>query len=196
MTSTWHFFHILSHKRHKTDHQMSHAAMTVLLCRFHKTKEVRETVRIQLLMPPPPKQQLRKKETFQYWNSAWQPPSEIWLQCSTVTSISSLLGIVIYLSKRGQGRGRRRERESFHTHLHFLRLLTWLMKQLTQWLTPVHQVTKKSPKGPEMARYWFPLFPRSIPISPAISLWQFAYSLGLLYKIKKSEQETCPVMYK
>lgn len=27
---------------------MSHAAMTVLLCRFHKTKEVRETVRIQL----------------------------------------------------------------------------------------------------------------------------------------------------
>lgn len=114
MTSTWHFFHILSHKRHKTDHQMSHAAMTVLLCRFHKTKEVRETVRIQLLMPPPPKQQLRKKETFQYWNSAWQPPSEIWLQCSTVTSISSLLGIVIYLSKRGQGRGRRRERELSH----------------------------------------------------------------------------------
>lgn len=38
---------------------MSHAAMTVLLCRFHKTKEVRETVRIQLLMSPPP--QKKKK---------------------------------------------------------------------------------------------------------------------------------------
>lgn len=63
--------------------------------------------------------------------------------------LRSLTGIVIFVSER--------ERERCSTCPHLLGLLTWLMKQLAQWFTPVHRVTKKSPGRPE---YWFPTLPQ------------------------------------
>lgn len=57
---------------------------------------------------------------LEYWNWAWQPPREIWLLSSPVTSISSFLwGDVIYLSGVGQDSG---ERKSQPNCVHLLGL--------------------------------------------------------------------------
>ena len=154
-----------------------------LLCyvRFRQTEDATGTVKTQLLcchLPPPPHKKkknsrLRKQadQDGRLWRIGTQPdnlPARFGsaVAQSPLSPLSFTDSYLLVRRRTGQ-RERVRERESCNTCLHLQGLLTWLMKQLTQWLTPVHWVTKKSPGRPEMVRYWFLLFPqRNPPLSP------------------------------
>lgn len=128
-----------------------------------------------LLSSPPPKKKPagwgnKPIRTGRLWGIGTQPDNlPVRFGSAVAQSPLSPLSFrdsYLLVRRRTGQRERVRERESCNTCLHLQGLLTWLMKQLTQWLTPVHWVTKKSPGRPEMVRYWFLLFPQRNPPPP------------------------------
>ena len=137
-----------------------------LLCytRFQQTEEVTETVKTQPVLSAPNSQLRKQDDQDRRLFGIGTQPDSLPVRFGSAVAQSPLSPLSFrdsYLPVRR--RTGQRERQSCNTCLHLQGLLTWLMKQLTQWLTPVHRVTKKSPGRPEMVRYWFPLFPQRSP---------------------------------